>query len=234
MKARRKQLAFELALAGIGTALALICNVLYYYIPLAKLSLLALAGVALMLSLTAGHVRGAALAYVAASGLTIAIIGPIPALPFVFLFGWQPVVMGICRRYMPKRWYIALPLKAILFNAGLYGTYALFGLGDTLTRLFRRLDIAPAYWIVAIAGTALWLGYDYIMQWVLRWLDTRLAKVTAKYKVQPTTKGSESTTDAPDASGEDIFGEYADGDATDDRQPPCDNAKTDADKPTDE
>lgn len=178
---RRKRLTFEIALAGISTALALVCTVLYFYVPLAKISFLALSAVALMLPLTVDSCRASALAYAAASGLSIAVMGPVAALPFIFLFGWQPVVMGVCTLYLGGKWYIGIPLKAILFNAGLYGTYALFGLGQTFGNAFERLGWTPAYWVIAIVGTALWLLYDYCMQWVYKWMARRLEKVTAKY-----------------------------------------------------
>ena len=208
---KRKALAFEIALAGVSTALALICTVLYYYVPLAKISFLAMAGVALMLPLTVDKPRSAALAYMAAGGLSIAVMGPIAALPFILLFGWQPVVMGLCTRYLGRRIYISIPLKAVLFNAGLYGTYTLYGLGDTINNALLRIGWQPAYWIVALVGTALWIGYDYLMQWVYRWLERRLDKVTAKYK--PAKASTEKPADEPPAPA-DIFGEYED-EATD-------------------
>ena len=212
MMNRRKNLSFEIALSGIATALSLICTVLYYYSPVAKLSFLALSAVALLLPLTVGNPRGAALSYVATSGLTIAIVGPVAALPYAFIFGWQPVVMGVCTRYLKRKFYISIPLKAALFNAGLYGTYALYGLGDSIENALAKLNWAPAYWVVAIVATVLFLGYDYLMQWVFRWIDRRMKKVTAKYvgeRKAPTEKpadGRENGGTLPPTT--DIFGEY--------------------------
>jgi len=209
---RQKRIAFELALAGIATALALISLVLYYFSPFAKISFLALSAVALLLPLTADKVRSSALAYVACGGLAIAIMGPLAALPFIFIFGWQPVLLGVCDRYLKGKWYISLPLKAALFNAGLYGTYTLYGLGDTVTNALSRLGWAPAYWIIALLATALFLLYDYAMEWVYRWLYRRLDKVTAKYRTQPPpTDGAQNRGTSPTQS--DIFGE-SEGDET--------------------
>jgi hypothetical protein len=209
---KRKSLTFELTLSGISTALALICAVLYYYSPLGKLSFLALAAVALMLPLTCNHVRGALLAYAATSGLTIAIITPVPALPFIFLFGWQASVMGICDRYLKGKPYIALPIKAALFNAGLYGTVALYGIGDSVGNVLNKLNIAPRYWLIAIVGTVLYVIYDYCMQWIFKWLSRRLDKVTAKYRYSDFSKSITNQNGAqnPDTSPVDldIFGEY--------------------------
>lgn len=203
---RQKRIAFELALAGIATALALISLVLYYYSPLAKISFLALSAVALMLPLTTDKVRSSALAYVAAGGLAIAVMGPIHALPFIFIFGWQPVVMGACETYLKGKWYFAIPIKAVLFNAGLFGTYALYGLGDTLTNALSRIGWSPAYWLIALIGTAIFLLYDYLMTWVFRWLCRRLSKVTAKYLDAPPKRpdGTQNEDTSPDHA--DIFG----------------------------
>lgn len=215
---RRKRLTFEIALAGISTALSLVCTVLYYYVPLAKLSFLALSAVALILPLCVDSVRGAALAYLAASGLSIAVMGPIPALPFVFLFGWQPVVMGACLRFLPRKPYVSLPIKAALFNAGLYGVYTLYGLGQTFGNALQRIGAESVpYWAVALVGTVLWLLYDYAMVWVWRWLDRRLDKVTAKYR--PPRKADTAEKPPINAEGEgasarerddvgSVFGEY--------------------------
>lgn len=181
MAQRRKKATFEIALAGISAALALICLVLYYYVPVAKLSFLALASLALTLPLAVRSVRGSALAYLAAGGLAIAATTPLAVVPYAFLFGWQPVVMGFCKRYLPRRPYISLPLKAALFNAGLYGVYALYGLGDTVQRVLQRLSWQPAYWAIALVGTVLWLGYDYLIDYLQRWIERRAAKVIAKY-----------------------------------------------------
>lgn len=214
---RRKRLTFELALSGIATALSLVCTVLYYYSPFAKISFLALAAVALLLPLTAGHVRGAALSYVATSGLAIAIVGPVAALPFIFIFGWQPVVLGVCDRYLKKKWYISLPIKAVLFNAGLFGTYTLYGLGDSVNNALERIGWAPAYWLIAILATVLFLAYDYLMWWVYRWLSRRLDKVTAKYRAENSMKNTRDGTKSRGTSpiNDDIFGESEDEDKDD-------------------
>ena len=61
--------------------------------------------------------------------------------------------------------------------------------------------------VIALIGTALWIGYDYMMQWVYRWLERRLAAVTAKYKPSKDAQGN--TKQAPPAA-DSIFGEYGD------------------------
>ena len=186
--AQKKQRTFEIALSGISAALALLCLVLYYYVPVGQLSFLALSSLALTLPLMAKSVRGSALAYLAAGGLAVAATGPLAVVPFAFLFGWQPVVMGWCQRYLPRKPYITLPIKAALFNAGLYGVYALYGLGDTINRVLARLAWRPAYWAIALIGTAIWIGYDYLIAYLQRWIQRRAAKVIAKY-LPPDPKG---------------------------------------------
>jgi len=209
---KRKALTYEIAIAGIGTALSLLGIVLYYYVPWAKISFLALAGVALQLPLLVQSRRGCLLAYVATGGLAIAIIGPVAALPYVFLFGWQPVVMGYCLRYKAKL-YISLPLKGVLALLGAYGTFALYGLGETGTNVLARLGWSPSLWVLALIVAVLWLGYDYLMQWVLRYLDRRLAKVIAKYKPRTEERTRHEAPTAP--TDQDVFGEGAQDDRPD-------------------
>ena len=194
MMLKRKSLTLEIALSGISAALALICTVLYYYLPVAKLSCLVLSAVALTLPLCVNKVRGCALAYVAAGGLSLLILSPVAVVPYALLFGWQPVVMGFCKRYLPRKPYLTIPLKVLLFNAGMYGVFALYGLGDTLDNILSRFALSPAYWVIALVGSVLWVGYDYLMQWVWRWIAKRLKPVTAKYgemKEEPTEQGSD-------------------------------------------
>lgn len=178
---KTRNAALEVAIAGISAALALIGIVLYYYVPMAKITFLALSGVALVLPLCIRKERSSLLAYLAAGGIGIAIVSPVMIVPFAFLFGWQPFVMGICERYLAKKPYLTIPIKATLFNAGLFGVYTLYGLGDTIANIQARFGWELPYWAVALAGTALWIGYDYLMLYVWRWLEKRLRPVLAKY-----------------------------------------------------
>lgn len=177
----KRKSTFIITLSGISAALALVFIVLSFYSPVAKLSFVVLAEVCLLLPLCVRSVWGTLFAYLAAGAIGIACTSPLGVVPFALLFGIHAVLLGIGNRYLPRRWYISLPIKIIVFNAGLYGVFTLYGLGTTINNLFNALSIQPAYWAIALVGSVLWVAYDFLLQYVLRWLMRRLRKITVRY-----------------------------------------------------
>ena len=180
---KRRRLTFAIALAGISAALSLVGLVLSYYVPLGGLAWLVLAEIALLLPLGVHSTYGCIMAFLAAGALGIAATSPVAVVPYVFLFGLHAVLTGLSQRYLPKAWYITLPVKVIAFNLGLWGTVSLFGLGDSRAALFDRLGWEPKYWLLAVVGSILWIAYDLTLGLVQDWLYRRLKPVLVRYDI---------------------------------------------------
>lgn len=219
---KRKRRTFTLTISALAAALALGFLTLAAYSPFGNISLLALSAVALLLPLTIGQGYGCLLAYIAAGGLGVLCVGnPLGVLPFVLLFGLQPVIMALAEKWKNK-WYISLPVKALHFNLALWGISALYGFGNTVNALFAQLNSEPIYWVIAVVGTLLWLCYDYMMQMLLRWLKRRLHKVVARYGPAPKQAPTQDT-----AAAEDPFAELS---APSEPTPPEENTESKEEK----
>ena len=201
---KRRRLVFVIALAGISAALSLVGLVLSYYVPVGGLGWLVLAELALLLPLGVHSLYGCVMAFVAAGAIGIAVTSPVAVVPYVFLFGLHAVLVGISQRYLPKAWYITIPVKVVLFNLGLWGTISLFGMGDTLTAILYRMGWDFHYWLLAVVGSILWVGYDLLLGLVQGWIYRRLKPVLTKYDLDEGQK--QVATEEEKRDDEDIFG----------------------------
>lgn len=171
----KKDLSHEIALSGMGTALTVICIVLSYYIPVMTLTLYALSGITLMLPLIKNKLRSGLLCYVASGILGLLFTNYFAILPFALLFGSGSLVMYVCLKYLPKKWFLSIPIKIVFANLGLFGIYKLMGL-ESITGIFEWVGISPKYIWIALIFTPLYIAYDYLLQRVFRYLRARFNK----------------------------------------------------------
>lgn len=171
----KKDFSYDVALAGIGTALTVICIVLSYYVPVMTLTVYALSGITLMLPLLRDKLRSGLLTYFASGALGLLFTNYIAVLPFALLFGSGTLMMYICLKYLPKKWYISIPLKVVLANLGLFCVYKVMGL-EQVIGILEWVGISPRYIWIALIFTPLYLAYDYLMQRVFRYLRARFNK----------------------------------------------------------
>ncbi len=194
----KKDISYEIALAGIGTALTVICIVLSYYIPVMTLTLYALSGISLMLPLLKNRMRGGLLCYAASGALGLLLTNYIAIIPFVFLFGSGILIMYACIRYLPKKWFLSIPIKIVTANLGLFGIYKIIGL-ESVIGIFEWTGISPKYIWIALIFTPLYIAYDYLMQRVFRYFSARFNK---RFK-SPSVKSTDNLPEDKD----DPFGE---------------------------
>ncbi len=182
---KRRRLTFAIALSGVSAALALVGLVLSYYVPVGHLGWLVLTEIALLLPLGIHSTYGCVMAFLAAGALGIAATSPLAVVPYAFIFGLHAVLTGLEQRYLPKAWYIALPVKVGVFNLGLWGTVSLYGVGETITLLLDRLGWDMPYWVLALVGSVLWIAYDLLLKLVRDWVYRRLKPVLVKHDLEP-------------------------------------------------
>ncbi len=190
----RKRLSFELSLAGISAALAIIFLVLAYYTRLAALACYALAGFSLCLPLYVESLRSTALAYVVSALLGFLFTNYIFAMPFILIFGPHIVLSAVCGKYLRKKWYFTIPIKIVFINIVLFAVFKICGL-DSVFDLMAKVGISAKYLWVALIGTPLFIGYDYLIQGVYSFFGRRLYRVFAKYRPQKQTDKTALPTD---------------------------------------
>lgn len=191
----KKVLSYEIALAGIGTALAVICIVLSYYLPVMTLSFYALSGIFLMLPLIQKKLRSGILAFVASGILGFVFTNYIAILPYLFIFGSGVIIMYVCLVYLKKYWYISIPIKIVFVNLGLFGMYKLMGF-DNFIYVFDWIGISPTYIWIALIATPIYLAYDYLLQRIFLYLANRFNK---RFKLSNTNHNTDSD------SNDDLF-----------------------------
>ena len=195
MKQSRKRATFELTIAGVSTALAVIFLVIAYYVNLAVLACYALAGISLCLPLYVDSLRSCALAYVASSLLGFLFSNYIFMMPFILIFGLHIIVFALCKKFLKNKWYFSVPIKIVFVNLGLYGVFAICGL-DRIFQFMESFGVESKYLWVALIGTPMFIGYDYLFQGVYAFFGRRLEGFFSRYR--PRQQGVRQNNEADD------------------------------------
>ena len=155
----RKIGAYEVALAGVSTALATLFLVVGTIAPVLLFTAYLVACVVLMLPLSKGFYGGYLFAYIATSVLTLLFLGAgflFELLPFLLFFGLHPLVNELQLKYRWNKWG-AFFVKALWFDGALYCAWRFAFDMTTAIALPHEAVIA----LLLVLGTALFYLYDY-------------------------------------------------------------------------
>ena len=159
-----------IAISGISTALAVTFVMLACYIEPMTITFYVLSAIAMMLPICKDSYKGAFLSCVATIILTMS-IATIKALPFAIFFGPYTIISILLSKKV--KWYISLPIKLGWFNLVLYILYLVTGV---LVIDFSQLGFTLEYWAIALIGSALFILYDLLMDYVFKALKYLVAK----------------------------------------------------------
>lgn len=171
--------SFQIALAGISCALAVVALIIGYYAQYIIASMFIVAEVALMVPLSKQFIKADILAYLGTVILAV-VFGAVAKfwdlIPFIMFFGLHPVVNCLQQKYSVNRW-LALIVKMVWFDTTLLvWFYAIGGLMGISNELLQT--IYNYVWIIILVGGSLllWL-YDYIMFKVQIWINRLVDKI---------------------------------------------------------
>ena len=159
-----------IALSGISTALAVTFVMLACYIEPMTITFYVLSAISMMLPLAKGSYKGAMLSCIATIILTMS-IATIKALPFAIFFGPYTILSILLNQKL--KWYFSLPIKIGWFNLVLYILYLVTNL---IVIDFSKLGFTLEYWAIALIGTALFIIYDILMQYIFKVLNYLIEK----------------------------------------------------------
>ena len=157
---KKRLTSSELALSSLACAFTVIFLTVGSYSEVLLFTGYLLASVALMLPLSVGTYKGYLFAYTGGVifGFIFNSARVFDVLPFAVFFGLHPLVNELQLRTKINTW-VACFLKAIWFDATMYGIWLLVFGGDT-TFAFVDKWIIP---ILLVVGSAFFVFYDYTM-----------------------------------------------------------------------
>lgn len=171
----------RLALAGISSALALVCVIASFYVKTLTITFNVLAGIAIMLPLTQKYYREAILSYIAVCGLG-AIFANISILSFVLVGGFYTILTVFLEDKSDKiKWYISYPIKIVYAS---FVFFVLYYLTDVLFIDFDAMGIVInmgeglLYFVLNLLFVAIAIVYDFLLLWIYRWLQPLVEKIT--------------------------------------------------------
>lgn len=172
----KKLSSYEIALSALSCALATVFLTVGVYSAVLLFTGYLLSCVALMLPLAKQSYGGYALSYFAACILATLfnLARFVDILPFVMFFGLHPLVNELQLKTKINRW-VACAVKALWFDGTMYVIWRfVFAMATTIA--FVDAYILP---VILVGGTALFVGYDYLMyKWraVVNRLVERISK----------------------------------------------------------
>lgn len=184
-KISRKEAIYQLALAGISAAIALLFVGLSVLVRFSTVAFYIAAGGALMVPLTKKYYLSSIFAYVVSGALGFLIAGDIyTVIGYIAYFGPMAIITGtLCN--LNCKWYIAYPIKIIYMNGALALLY--FGL-KTIIIDSSIADKIP-YVVIALVGTIILLVIDIIVQMLYKKLVPLMQKfLREKEEEQPAEK----------------------------------------------
>ena len=174
---KRKFSATDVALSALSCALVVIFLTVGSYSEILLFTGYLFASVALMLPLSNGSYKGYVFAYLGggALGFIFNSARMIDLLPFVVFFGLHPLVNELQLKTKINTW-VACFLKALWFDATMYGIWLLIFGGET-TFAFVDQYLIP---ILFVFGTAFFVFYDYTMYKCRGTVNTYAKKILKK------------------------------------------------------
>ena len=156
----KKISSHEIALSALACAIATVFLTIGVYSEILLFTGYLFACIALMLPLAKNSYRGYILAYFATCILALIfnVARFFDLLPFIMFFGLHPLVNELQLKIKINRW-VACVAKALWFDATMY---VIWRFVFQMTTTIAFVDEYILY-ILLIGGTALFIGYDYIM-----------------------------------------------------------------------
>ena len=159
----KKFSASELSLSALSCALVVIFLTVGSYSEILLFTGYLFAGIALMLPLSTGSVKGFFSAYMGGGilGFIFNSARMLDLLPYVVFFGLHPLVneLQLKRKVTKLNTWVACFLKALWFDLTMYGIWWLLFGGETTFAVVDKFIIP----ILLTFGTAFFVFYDYTM-----------------------------------------------------------------------
>lgn len=172
-KLNRQEAIYQLALAGISSAVALLFVWLSVIVRFSTVAFYIAASLAIMIPLTKRYYLAGFFAYGVASALGFVIAGDIYTVAgFVAYFGPMALITGImCNKKV--KWFIALPVKIVYINGALALLYFVCHTIMIDASIMEKID----YWVIALVGTLALVLIDYALQFIYSRLTPIVEKV---------------------------------------------------------
>ena len=191
---KRSQRVYEVALAGIMTALAFLFLAISMLVKYGSIGFFFAAALAICLPIKKKYYFAPIAAYIAASLLCLAMPYDIMSvMGFIFYFG--PITIAGIILYEKKiKWYIVYPIKVIYMAGSIAFMYYVAG------TLMISPDIMGAipFWAIELIGVPILLALDVAMIFIYRYLAPKVCKVIrdkdSKLKEQPTEENKDEET----------------------------------------
>lgn len=195
-KLNRQEAIYQLALAGISSAVALLFVWLSVIVRFSTVAFYIAASLAIMIPLTKRYYLAGFFAYGVASALGFVIAGDIYTVAgFVAYFGPMALITGImCNKKV--KWFIALPLKILYINGALALLYFVCHTIMIDASIMEKID----YWVIALVGTLALVLIDYALQFIYSRLTPIVEKVLRPRRKQtppPEADGDEDEENSP-------------------------------------
>ena len=172
-KFNRQDTIYQLALAGIAAAIALLFVWLSVIVRFSTIAFYIAASVAIMVPFTKKYYLAGFFAYGVSAALGFVIAGDIySVVGYVAYFGPMALITGIMCNLKVK-WYIALPIKVVYINGALALLYVVCHTIMIDSSIMEKID----YWVIAIVGTVLLVAIDYVLQFIYARLIPIVGKV---------------------------------------------------------
>lgn len=161
-KLNRRDAIYQIALAGISSAVALLFVWLGTVVRFSTVAFYIAGGLALMVPLAKRYYVSGFFAYAVASALGFVIAGDIATVAgFVVYFGPMSLITGIMFNKKVK-WFISVPVKVVYINGALALLYFVCHTIMIDVSIMDRIQ----YWMVALVGTLALILIDFALQFI--------------------------------------------------------------------
>lgn len=175
-KKSRQEIIYEVALAGISAALALLLVWLSVVVRYGTIGFYVAACIALLVPMTNKYYFSTICAYIVSSLLAFAIVGDIFTISgFVVYFAPISIASGIMLEKKVK-WFISIPVKIVYINLALAFLYFVAGTIMINADLIGKIP----YYLVAIVGTVILIAIDFILSYAYKTMKPILSKALRK------------------------------------------------------
>ena len=180
-KPSRQEAVYQIALAGISAAIALLFVGLSVLVRFSTVAFYVAASVAIMVPLAKRYYLAGVFAYAVAASLGFVIAGDIYTVAgFVVYFGPMALITGILFNKKVK-WFIALPIKILYINGALALLYFVCNTIMIDASIMDKLS----YPIIALVGTLALVLIDYVLQFVYSRIIPIIEKVLRSREKTP-------------------------------------------------
>ena len=170
---KRSQRLYEVALAGISTALAFLLLAISMLVRYGSIGFFFVAALAICMPIKKRYYFAPIAAYIASSLLCLAMPYDIMSvMGFIFYFG--PItIVGIILYEKNIKWFIIYPIKLIYMAGSIAFMYYVAG------TIMISPDIIGAipFWAIELAGVPILLALDIAMLFIYKFLAPKVCKV---------------------------------------------------------